>query len=237
MKNFFAILGGMGTLATTNFLSELNKRHKPTKDQDFFNYILLNHADIPDRTAYILNVSEESPLPALLEDIHTLNTLKPEFIVLPCNTAHYFIEELQKNTTIPIINMIDETINALASRPKPVQKIGLAATEGTIASQLYEKKLNAAGFEVILPTTSLQQKINRLIYTCIKENGMINFPLYEEILLEFQQLGNEVTLLGCTELSLVNNLDEEKKFPVVDSEKTLLDRTYQLALQIKKLHS
>lgn len=61
MKNFFAILGGMGTLATTNFLLELNSRHNPTKDQDFFNYILFNHAEIPDRTTFILDHSAPSP--------------------------------------------------------------------------------------------------------------------------------------------------------------------------------
>ena len=52
MKKFFGILGGMGTLATTNFLVEMNKRHFPENDQDYFNYILMNHADIPDRTEY-----------------------------------------------------------------------------------------------------------------------------------------------------------------------------------------
>lgn len=110
MKNFFAILGGMGTLATTNFLVELNKRHTPTKDQDFFNYMLFNHAEIPDRTSYILDHSAPSPLPALLADIEQLNVLKPDFIVMPCNTAHYFINDLVNATSIPIINMIKETV-------------------------------------------------------------------------------------------------------------------------------
>ena len=75
MKNFFAILGGMGTLATTNFLVELNKRHQPTKDQDFFNYVLFNHAEVPDRTTYILDQSAPNPLPVLLEAIAKINIL------------------------------------------------------------------------------------------------------------------------------------------------------------------
>lgn len=233
MKNFFAILGGMGTLATTNFLTELNKKHSPLKDQDFFNYLLLNHAEIPDRTSYILDSSSPNPLPTLLEDIRMLNTLEPEFIVMPCNTAHYFIEELQQATHIPFVNMIDETVKALSVMPGTVQKIGLAATEGMIASQIYEKKIIAAGFEVIVPGDALQQKINRLIYTEIKEHGLINLPLYQEILSDFDQLGNDLTLLGCTELSLVNSLDTEKAFPILDAEKVLLERTYQLAFQMK----
>lgn len=233
MKNFFVILGGMGTLATTNFLVELNKRHSPTKDQDFFNYILFNHAEVPDLTTYILDHSALSPLPALLEDIEKINILKPEFIVIPCNTAHYFIEDLKKATSIPIINMIKETVKSIPFSSHSKKKIGLATTEGTLASQLYEHELRSKGYEVILPTIALQNKINQLIYTFIKEQAIINFSLYEEILEDFKQLGNDFTLLGCTELSLANSQDPLKKFPVIDAEKILLDRIYQLAQELK----
>lgn len=231
MKNFFAILGGMGTLATTNFLIELNSRHNPTKDQDFFNYILFNHAEIPDRTTFILDHSAPSPLPALLEDIKKINVLQPAFIVIPCNTAHYFIEELKQATTIPIINMIKETVKAIPSNFN--KKIGLAVSQGTLESQLYERELLAKGFEVILPDAALQDKINQLIYTFIKEQANINLFLYEEILEEFNSMGSEITLLGCTELSLANSHDSLKRLPVIDAEKILLDRTFQLAQELK----
>ncbi len=236
MKDFFVIIGGMGTLATTNFIVELNKKHSPTKDQDFFNYILFNHAEIPDRTAYILDQTAPSPLPALLEDIEKINILNPEFIVIACNTAHYFMEELQNATSIPIINMIQETVKAIPSLShykSTKKKVGLAGTEGTIANKLYQRELLSHGYEVILPTTDLQEKINRLIYYFVKEQGIINHTLYEEILEDFKQLGNDFTLLGCTELSLINSHDLIKKFPIIDSEKILLDQTYQLAQKLK----
>lgn len=106
-------------------------------------------------------------------------------------------------------------------------------TQGTLESQLYERELLFNGYEVILPDTTLQHKINELVYTYIKEQSIINLLLYEEILEEFQQMGSDVTLLGCTELSLANNQDSLKKFPVIDAEKILLERTYQLAQQLK----
>lgn len=231
MKNFFAILGGMGTLATTNFLVELNKKHTPTKDQDFFNYMLFNHAEIPDRTLYILDNSAPSPLPALLADIEQLNILKLDFIVIPCNTAHYFINDLINATSIPIINMIKETVATIPSNT--TKKIGLAVTQGTLDSQLYEQELIFNGHEVILPDATLQHKINELVYTYIKQQSIINHLLYQEILEEFQQLGSDITLLGCTELSLANSHDPLKKFPVIDAEEILLEKTYQLAQQLK----
>ncbi|MDD7044165.1 MAG: aspartate/glutamate racemase family protein, partial [Peptoniphilaceae bacterium] len=69
MKNFFVILGGMGTLATTNFLNDMNKIYRPESDQEYLNYLVFNHASIPDRTAYILDKSKENPFDYLKEDI------------------------------------------------------------------------------------------------------------------------------------------------------------------------
>lgn len=59
MENFFSILGGMGTMATESFVRLINHRTKATKDQEYLNYVLFNHATVPDRTAYILDRSEE----------------------------------------------------------------------------------------------------------------------------------------------------------------------------------
>ncbi len=237
MENYFVILGGMGTLATTNFIMELNNRHRPTKDQDFFDYILFNHAEIPDRTAYILDHSVTSPLPAILEDIEKINQLNPEFIVIPCNTAHYFMEDFKKATSIPIIDMVHETVKAIPSMAhskNSKMKIGIAATQGTLESKLYQGELLSEGYELILPTRALQNKIDELIYSFVKKQGIMNLTLYEEILKEFKRLGNDVTLLGCTELSLINSHDPIKKYPVIDAEKILLDRTYERAQELKK---
>ena len=73
MENFFSILGGMGTMATESFVRLINHRTKATKDQEYLNYVLFNHATVPDRTAYILDRSEENPMPFLLDDIETVS--------------------------------------------------------------------------------------------------------------------------------------------------------------------
>lgn len=127
--------------------------------------------------------------------------------------------------------MIKETVKAIPSNFN--KKIGLAVSQGTLESQLYERELLAKGFEVILPDIVLQDKINQLIYTFIKEQAIMNLFLYEEILEEFHSMGSETTLLGCTELSLANSHDPLKRLPVIDAEKILLDRTFQLAQELK----
>ena len=95
MKKFFTVLGGMGTLATESYVHLLNQRTPAKRDQDYLNYIIVNHATVPDRTGWILDHSKPDPLPVLLEDVKQQSLLKPEFLVLICNTAHYFYQKLQ----------------------------------------------------------------------------------------------------------------------------------------------
>ena len=105
MDNLFVILGGMGTKATELFINELNSKCLAFKDQDYPNYLLFNHASVPDRTDYILGKSKNSPLEFLLEDIRQAENMNPMFYALPCNTAFYFYETLCKSTNAPILNM------------------------------------------------------------------------------------------------------------------------------------
>ena len=79
MENFFTILGGMGTLATESFIHTLNERTEAYRDQDYLNYIVVNHATIPDRTDYIKNPSLENPEEKLIDDIKIHSQLSPKF--------------------------------------------------------------------------------------------------------------------------------------------------------------
>jgi len=84
-----------------------------------------------------------------------------------------------------------------------------------------------------LPDRELQDKINKMIYYYIKERSHLFFPLYYEILEDFKNCGADIVLLGCTEVSLMNSEDKEQRYPVVDAEKVLLDKTIALAKELK----
>ena len=89
MQQFFTILGGMGTLATESYVRLLDQRTPTHSDQDYLNYVVVNHATIPDRTSWILDHSKPNPTFPLVEDIKQQSQLNPAFFVLICNTAHY----------------------------------------------------------------------------------------------------------------------------------------------------
>lgn len=233
MEHFFSILGGMGTMATESFIHLLNKRVVAHKDQDYLNYVLFNHATVPDRTAYILDETLESPLPYLLEDIEKQNCLKPDFIVLTCNTAHHFFEQLQAATAIPLLHMPKEAVKEVVGSGAS-GKVAFLGTTGSVRAKVYEREMIAAGLDVYLPSEALQEKINHLIYHEIKENDFLNESLYLEILKESVEAGCQQIILGCTELSLMEAAFSEHAYPVVDAQSVLVDRTIERALALRQ---
>ncbi|MCI5839674.1 MAG: amino acid racemase [Peptoniphilaceae bacterium] len=230
MKNFFVILGGMGTLATTNFLNDMNKAYRPESDQEYLNYLVFNHATIPDRTNFILGKSNNNPFKYLKEDILQAEKLNPDFFIITCNTAHYFYNELQNITEIPIISMIDLVKKELIRLGKN-KNIGLFATEGTIKSHLYDDIILKSGNKIISNDEKLQEKINDILYNDVKKSGKISLSKYYKVLESFIKKGIDYVLLACTEASIINSFDNNKKnYPIIDTEKLLVNETINKAI-------
>lgn len=231
MQNFFTVIGGMGTMATESYIRLLNQRTPAKKDQDYLNYIVVNHATVPDRTNYILDHSQPSFLPALLEDIQQQSTLNPKFMVIICNTAHYFYEDLQSATEIPLLNMPHIAIQTLVEKFPKAKKVGLIATKGTLADGIYQHEIESAGLEVTTGTPHIQDEVMELIYDDIKEHeGEVDATLYHHILDEMQnEMDADVIVLGCTELSLAQEKAPDHHYRVIDAQSIIVDKSIELA--------
>ncbi len=227
MKHFFSIIGGMGTLASTQFIVDMNRLYSPDEDQKYLNYILYNYADVPDRTAYILDDSEDDPSPYLIEAVKAVESLGTEFVVIACNTAHYFIDEIKKETDVPILNMLDVTGDAL--RQHDAERIGIMATRGTFNSKLYHQVIEGAGMTVVEPGELLQEKIMSLIYDDVKENNRVDKEKFQVVLNEFKALGAEIIVLGCTELSFIHSHFEEEIEGLIDAQQLTILETIRRA--------
>lgn len=231
MKNFFSIIGGMGTEATESYIHVLNKRTPAHSDQEYLNYILVNHATIPDRTDYILDNSKPNPLVPLMDDIKQQSSLKPNFFVIPCNTAHYFYSKLQSITDIPILHMPKEAVKEIGQVYPKAKKVGLIATRGTIYDGIYDNEISNSNYELVKPTKHIEDETMDLIYKYIKEKNIVNAELYHHILDEMiNEMKCDVVILGCTELSLAQERASDHNYPLVDAQSVLVDRTIDMAL-------
>ncbi|MDO4711678.1 MAG: amino acid racemase [Peptostreptococcaceae bacterium] len=193
------VIGGMGPQASSSFYDILISNTKAEKDQDHIDVLLYSHASIPDRTKAILSGTSSEVVEKLVKDIKKMEHFGVDLIVLTCNTSHLFINDLEKEASVPIISMIDETTSYLIR--KKIKRVGLLATDGTIRTGIYTDKLEAAGIEVLIPETKNQHRVMSIIYDQVKKGLPVDDDLFAEISQEL--IGHEVEaiILGCTELS------------------------------------
>ncbi|AMM53874.1 cysteate racemase [Pyrococcus kukulkanii] len=219
------ILGGMGPLATVELFRRIVEKTPAKRDQDHPKIIIYNNPQIPDRTAFILGKGED-PRPQLIWTAKKLEECGADFIIMPCNTAHAFIEDIQKEIGIPIISMVEETARMLSEIG--CRKAGLIATTGTIVSKVYHKALEKYGIEVILPEN--QEDVMRGIYEGVKAG---NVKLGRKILLnvarELERKGADCIIAGCTEVSVVLRQDDLKA-RLVDPMDVIAEVAVKLAL-------
>ena len=219
---YLGILGGLGPMSTVYFCELLTSHTKASCDSDHIDMLISSRATTPDRTAYILDKSAPDPLPVMLAEAHRLENAGVDLIVVPCNTAHYFYDGLQKGCKTPILNIIDETTAHLSRIG--VKTFGLLATEGTISSGAYERFCAPRNLTCITPTKEEQALISDMIYGQIKQNKPVNMAAFESVVNSLRARGCEKIVLGCTELSLLQKEGINEEF-FVDSLDVLAYRT------------
>ncbi|HOH69164.1 MAG TPA: amino acid racemase [Sedimentibacter sp.] len=194
------IIGGMGPLATVHLFERIVLRTKAEKDQDHIRVLIDSNTNIQDRTKAILGIGE-SPVKELVNSAKILENSGADFLIMPCNTAHYFIDEIKKNINIPFINMPEETVKYTYDKYGKDALVGIMATDGTIKTKIYENYYAGLGIKTLVPIKT-QGKIMEFIYDVIKKgNYDAGTDLFFECVNELKDLGATAFLLGCTELS------------------------------------
>lgn len=240
MENVLGIMGGMGPQATQLFYKMLVDNTEAECDQEHINVLIMGHATMPDRTAAILSGDEEEIHRRLLEDLKFLESYGCRAIAIPCNTSHYFIEKLNHEISIPIINMVEESAAkaAAAARERmiaslsqadlfetgfPYEQIGILATDGTIKMGLYQTALSHAGADWYVPDEEIQKLVMYEIYERIKKGLPADMQVWHKIEAAMKAAGCTQVILACTELSVICE-EESLSDYYIDAMKVLAER-------------
>lgn len=219
MKYELGIIGGMGSLATVILFDYIVRHTRASSDQEHINTIILNHALLPDRTQIILSGKRQDFLEEIKKDFEVLNNLGVKAIGIPCNTSHYFYDEMKKMTQAHLINMVEETV--IHCKNAGVDKVTVFATEGTVQAGVYHKYAEKHGLEIQVPNQEDQDQISQIIYQ-VKETGKTHYPQIDE-LIQFYGKDTKV-ILACTELSTLHIKEEN----TLDALKVLGNRAIEI---------
>lgn len=194
------IIGGMGPLATVDLYRRIVLRTKSLKDQDHIHVIIDSNTNIPDRTKAIISNGED-PTIELIKSAKMLEQGGADFLIMPCNTAHYFIDKIKSSVQIPFVNMLEETVKYTLNKYGKDTVVGIMATDGTIKSEIYADYYSKLGIKTVVPDKT-QEKIMKFIYDVIKSGKYDEgTDLLFECVEELKEKGATAFLLGCTELS------------------------------------
>ena len=225
------ILGGMGTQAGLDFCNKLSMINRGKIDQNYPLFILYNKSNIPKRPENIKKYY--NVLKSLITGCLLLQKNNCKFIVMPCNTAHYWYDDLQRKIKIPILSMPKEVYLHTKKQCKKNSKIGILCTEATLKTGVYKKYFDK-NYKLVSPKKKLQ-KIN--VNKAIKYVKMGKIKLAEKTIRPavnaLVKMNCKKIILGCTELPIA--IFAYKSFKKIEKSKVFIDPNLLLAnISMKK---
>lgn len=216
------ILGGMGPAASAEFVNRLIATTPATCDQEHIPFVLWNNPQIPDRSTSMRNGTNES-LPLLRQGVAMLRAVSCDLIVIPCNSAHYWYDELI-NHGIPIIHIVDSVASELRSLNVENQTIGIMGTQGTIEFGIYQNRLTHQGWNCIVPDRAemdffVQPAIDLIKAGKIQESQALLMNVIHSLI----DRGAKAVVLGCTELPLAIRIKSDEDIPIINSIDSLVE--------------
>ena len=197
-KKIVGVIGGMGPLATVDLYRKIVEHTLADCDQAHVRTIIDSNTNIPDRTAALLS-GGESPVRELQSSARLLEQAGAQVLVMPCHTAHCFYGEVQAAVHVPVLNMIQLTVQELKRRG--VARAGLLATDGAVQSGIYQRHFAGSGIELLLPDPDGQAALMDMIYSGVKAGRSgYDTQAVRTALDRLMERGAQTLILGCTEL-------------------------------------
>jgi aspartate racemase len=229
-KKTIGVLGGMGPFATVAFYRLLVELTPASKDWDHIRVVIDSNPHIPSRSRHHL-YGEASPVPGMIDSCRRLSGYPVDFIVIPCNSASRFLDQVQNFVPVPILNIMEITVDAVAQAVPPGSTVGVFGGVITYDCKTYERFLAEKSLVYHHHSPAVQRKVESII-----EKIKINSPkkVAEQ---EFSELLSQATaenrldalVLGCTEFGCLSELDSP--IPMIDSSLELARQAVALALK------
>lgn len=197
------IIGGMGPEATVYLMSRLIRFTPALDDADHVRCIVDNNPKVPSRIKALIEGGGVSPAPELQDMARRLEAWGADFLAMPCNTSHYYFQDIQDAVSIPVLNLIEITTQEIVEQQPGIAAAGILGSTTMILTGLYQHAFNVSGTNVVYPETGCQDRVMSVIKDIKK--GCVNqaAPALAEALSSLKAQGARAVVVACTELSLL----------------------------------
>ena len=218
------VIGGMGPDATVDFMTKVIAATPASKDQDHVHLLVDQNPKVPNRQAAQAGDGED-PGPAMAAMAKGLEQAGADFLVMPCNMAHAFADQVRNAVSIPLVSIIDVSVDACGG----YEPIGVLTTRGWLDAGIYQAAFATAGLEAVLQEEAEIEELMRLV-TEIKAGGQGESIAHEMQFLAGALVGRgaKAIIAACTEIPLVLT-PEMLDVPLVSSTDVLAEATVAIA--------
>jgi aspartate racemase len=224
----------MGPDATVDFMTRLIRLVDAKEDGDHIRCIVDNNPKVPSRIKALFEGGREDPAPCLMDMARRLEAWGADFLVMPCNTAHHYLKQIQSAVRIPALDMIGIAASAARQKFPHLRKAGILATSATVRVKLYEKAFSELGIATLYPDEPDQAALLALIKS-IKagHSGEAQRDALVAAGRRTLEQGAQALVLACTELSVI--APHEGELPGVDASQALAEETFAIVKQGKEI--
>jgi aspartate racemase len=208
------VLGGMGPLASAQFMLRLTLLTPATRDQDHIPAVLWSDPRVPDRTRSHLQDGDD-PLPWLLHGITGLRRAGCGAIAIPCNTAHGWFDAMRQTAEVPILHIVDAAAADMRRLGIGPGTIGVMGTQATLDMRLYQDRLQSQGWDCIIPSRQEMDRHVTPAIALVKANRVAEaYAPLVEVANTLAARGATAVVLGCTEIPLGIQAGPQDALPV-----------------------
>lgn len=223
------VIGGMGPAATVDFMRRLVAATPAQDDMDHLRVLVDNNPKVPSRIAALIEGTGADPAPTLCEMAKGLEAQGADFLVMPCNTAHYYLPAIARSVHIPVLDMVGLSVQKLAAAHPQALRIGLLASPAVRLVGLYQKRMEEMGMEAIFPTPHYESGLLEVIKAVKSgQHGTKHQQEYAAVAEHLMDTGANAFLIACTELSVMGP-PLAAAIPIIDSLDVLVDATIATA--------
>ncbi|MBU0464118.1 MAG: amino acid racemase [Proteobacteria bacterium] len=231
-EKIVGILGGMGPEATVDLMQRIIRLTPALDDMDHIRCIVDNNPKVPSRIKAIIEGDGEDPGPCMADMGKRLESWGAHFLVIACNTAHYYYDAVQDAVKIPVINLIDLVSNHVKDNFPEHDKVGILASPAVAMTGLYAKRFKELGIEDVWPDPDYQERLLNIIKEIKKGNaGSKVREDYEKVCENLLHKGAKIAIIACTELSALGG---DLPINAIDAAQVLAREIVQVAKNQKE---
>lgn len=216
------VIGGLGPEASLDFFAKILAKSNAKTDQEHLHIIINNNPKVPNRHASI-DGTGPSAAPALIGSAKALERAGADFLLMVCNTGHAYQKDIENAVNLPFVSMIEATINACLAQKPDLQNVGILATDGALAANLYQQEFDKQNINCLYPNKNEQKKLMELVFL-VKAND-----LSQNVKTQMKDLANsllakgaQIIVAACTEIPLILEQKDIAK-PLINSTDALVD--------------